>query len=207
MNIPVVYEDDWLIILDKPSGLLTVPTPKNESRTLTSILNEEHNDSGKTRFYPCHRLDRETSGLIIYAKSRAAQEQMMDLFRQRKIKKNYIAFVQGRFSSARGQISAPIEGKHAVTRFEVLESRRDFSVVRVSPETGRTNQIRIHFKSAGHPLVGETKFAFRRDYALRHKRLCLHASSLDLTHPATGKALHIQSPLPDDLDKFLMARK
>ncbi|MCK9594303.1 MAG: RluA family pseudouridine synthase [Candidatus Omnitrophica bacterium] len=207
MNIPVVYEDDWLIILDKPAGLLTVPTPKNESRTLTSILNEESQASGKNRFYPCHRLDRETSGLIIYAKSRPIQDQIMDLFRRHKVKKTYIAFVQKRINQPGGNIRVPIEGKQAVTRFEVLERRGDFSVVKVSPETGRTNQIRIHFKGIGHPIVGETKFAFRKDYALRHKRLCLHAFSLDFTHPVTGKCLRLQADLPEDLDRFLASRK
>jgi 23S rRNA pseudouridine1911/1915/1917 synthase len=207
MNIPVVYEDEWLIILDKPSGLLTVPTPKNEFRTLTSILNEEIKDPGKARFYPCHRLDRETSGLIIYAKSKVVQEQVMDLFRQHKVKKTYIAFVQKKPSCANGQIRIPIEGKQAITRFEVLESRQDFSVVKISPETGRTNQIRIHFKSIGHPLVGETKFSFRKDYALRHKRLCLHASSLNFSHPVTGKSIQLQAAMPDDLDKFLVSHK
>ena len=207
MNIPVVYEDDCLIILDKPSGLLTVPTPKNESRTLTSILNEEGPAAGKIRFYPCHRLDRETSGLIIYAKSRPVQEQVMDLFRQHKVKKTYIAFVQKRINQPGGRIRAAIEGKQAVTGFEVLERRCDFSVVKVSPETGRTNQIRIHFKGIGHPLVGETKFAFRKDYALRHKRLCLHAFSLDFTHPVTGKRVQLQADLPEDLDKFLASHK
>ena len=84
MNIPIIYEDEWLLVADKPSGLLTVPTPKNEKRTLTSILN----------LYPCHRLDRETSGLIIYAKDKSTQQKMMDEFRGRKVKKTYLAFVR-----------------------------------------------------------------------------------------------------------------
>ena len=97
MNIPIIYEDDWLLVVNKPAGLLTVPTPRNESRTLTSILNQDAKERGlEFKLYPCHRLDRDTSGLIIYAKGPSIQKQMMDLFRQRLVSKKYIAFVHGK---------------------------------------------------------------------------------------------------------------
>jgi 23S rRNA pseudouridine1911/1915/1917 synthase len=100
-------------------------------------------------------------------------------------------------------ITRPIEGQAASTCFEVLERRRDFSVVELSPETGRTNQIRIHFKAIGHPLVGESKFVFRRDFALRSKRICLHATHLEFIHPWTKEVVAIESPLARDMQKFL----
>ena len=208
MNIPVVYEDDWLVIVDKPAGLLVIPTPKNETRTLTSILNDDIKEKGLSyRLHPCHRLDRETSGLIIYAKGKSLQKKVMDLFRERRIKKTYIAFVQGIIKEDSGQISRSVEGMEALTCFRVLERRSDFSVLEVNPKTGRKNQIRIHFKILGHPLVGETRFAFRKDYQLRAKRLCLHAQALEFTHPIAGKIIRQESSLPGDLEKFLQAHK
>ncbi|MDD4980170.1 MAG: RNA pseudouridine synthase [Candidatus Omnitrophica bacterium] len=204
MNIPVIYEDDWLLVLDKPSGLLTIPTPKNESRTLSSILNEDAKKRGLSyRLYPCHRLDRETSGLIIYAKGKSVQKNMMHAFRDRKIKKTYLAFVQGRLALEKGDMRYPIEGKNAVTGYRVVEKRNGFTVVEAAPLTGRTNQIRIHFKRIGHPLLGETKFAFRRDFELKAKRLCLHAQRLEFAHPVSKKIISLAAPLADDMRDFL----
>lgn len=203
-NIPVVYEDGRLLILDKPSGLLTIPTPKKESRTLTKILNEDLEKQGLSyRLHPCHRLDKETSGLIIYAKGKATQKKMMDEFKQKKVKKRYIAFLQGKLSREQGEVNIPIEGLSAVTRYKVIQRKKDFTVVEAMPLTGRTNQIRIHFKNIGHPVVGETKYAFRRDFKLRAKRLCLHAQDLEFIHPVTKKVMHLSIDLPEDLNKFL----
>jgi len=204
MNIPIVYEDDWLLVADKPSGLLVIPTPKNERRTLTSILNEDLERKGLAyRLHPCHRLDRDTSGLIIYAKGKSVQKKMMDMFKDKKIKKTYLAFVQGTLPKNQGEIKLPIEGSEAVTKYKVMQRRKNFTVAEVSPLSGRTNQIRIHFKSIGHPIVGETKFAFRRDFALKAKRMCLHASRLEFRHPLTGRLLQLESGLPDGLKDFL----
>jgi 23S rRNA pseudouridine1911/1915/1917 synthase len=208
MSIPIIYEDDWLVIVDKPAGLLTIPAPKKNLRTLTDILNEDLKSKGLSyRLHPCHRLDRETSGLIIYAKGKSVQKKMMDLFKNQRINKTYIAFVQGKINEDRGQINKPIDGISALTSFRVLERRKNFTIVELNPKTGRKNQIRIHFKSIGHPLVGETKFAFRKDYRLRAKRLCLHAKSLEFTHPVTGKLIRKESKLAAELEKFLQINK
>jgi len=193
VDIPIIYEDNYLLIVDKPSGLLTVPTPKNEGRTLTSILGA----------YPCHRLDRDTSGLIIYAKTKSVQQKMMEEFKSRKVKKTYTAFVQGLPKEAQGVIRNRIEGKYAQTRYKVIEKRRDFAIVEAAPLTGRTNQIRIHFKSIGHPILGETKYAFRRDFKIKAKRLMLHAARLEFMHPVTGKVIQLNCDLPVDLKAFL----
>lgn len=193
MNIPIVYEDDFLLIVDKPSGLLTVPTLKNENRTLTSILG----------LYPCHRLDRDTSGLIIYAKTKSIQEEMMEEFKQRAIKKSYIAFVRGIPQNQQGVIKDKIDGLFAQTSYKVIEKRKDFAIVEVMPLTGRTNQIRIHFKSIGHPILGESKYAFRRDFKIKAKRLCLHAVKLEFKHPVSKKILSLHSDLPKELSEFL----
>lgn len=194
------------MVVDKPTGLLVIPTPKKEKRTLTSILNEEFKSRGaEYNLHPCHRLDRETSGLIIYAKGKSAQKKIVELFRQKKIIKAYTAFVQGHLKERKGIIKNPVEGQNAATSYEVIESKKDFDIVKVMPSTGRTNQIRIHFKELGHPLVGERKFAFRKDYKLKAKRVCLHAVALRFTHPVTNEAVDLSCALAQDLEKFLQA--
>lgn len=204
MNIPIIYEDDSLMVVDKPAGLLVIPTPKKEPRTLTSILNNDLKERGIAyRLHPCHRLDRETSGLIIYAKGKALQKKLMQEFASRRVKKGYLAFVQGALDKAQGKIKTSIEGESALTKYKVIQKRKDFTVVEAAPATGRTNQLRIHFKHLGHPIVGESKFAFRKDFKLRFKRLCLHAKALEFTHPVTGKTVSLSAELPNDMQEFL----
>lgn len=204
MNIPIIYEDDYLLVVDKPAGLLVIPAPAKRGRTLTGILNEELKEKGLSyRFHPCHRLDRETSGLIIYAKGKSIQKKMMDEFKLKRVKKTYIAFVQGALPRNRGEITSPVEGRRAITRYRVVGQKNAFSIIEVSPLTGRTNQIRIHFKQIRHPLVGERKFAFRRDFSLKSKRLCLHAKELEFTHPVTGKNIRLSCELARGLKEFL----
>jgi len=204
MNIPIIYEDDWLLVVNKPSGLLTVPTPKKESRTLTSILNADLEERKiDYRLHPCHRLDRDTSGLLVYAKGKSTQKKMMDLFRARRVTKKYVAFVNGNLKNQSGRINHPLEGEYAITDYKVVNRFNDFTVVEVSPLTGRTNQIRIHFKQIGHPVLGETKYAFRKDFKIRAKRLCLHAKEIAFKHPVSQKALRISTDMPEDLKTIL----
>lgn len=206
MSIPVVYEDRWFLIADKPSGLLTVPAPGRPRQCLTDILNRQAQAAGEAyRFHPCHRLDKETSGVIVYAKGKAGQQAMMELFKSRLVAKRYVAFVQGRVPRDEGRIAYRIEGQTAITRFRVRERRRDFTVLDAIPETGRKNQIRLHMCQIGHPVVGESVFAFRKDFALRASRLCLHAQSISFVHPFTGRTVHAKSGLPADMTRFLEA--
>ncbi|MEW6074827.1 MAG: RNA pseudouridine synthase [Candidatus Omnitrophota bacterium] len=204
MNIPVAYEDKWLMIMDKPSGLLVIPTPRNETRTLTSILNSDAKAKGLAyRLHPCHRLDRDTSGLVIYAKGKSLQQAMMRMFKEKKIKKTYLGFVQGALVKAGGRISHPIDSQPSLTEYNTIKAYKDFTVVKIMPETGRKNQIRIHFKRIGHPLVGERRFAFRKDFAIKAKRLCLHAQQLEFRHPVTGQEVRVESALPEYFKLFL----
>ncbi len=205
MNIPVVYEDNWLLVVDKPSGLLVIPSPKNEPRTLTSILNEDLKKRGLSyRAHPAHRLDRDTSGLIIYAKGKAAQKKMMDEFRRQGVRKTYVAFAQGGLPKDEGRIDLSIENHKALTTYKVLQRRKGFTVVEVTPLTGRTNQIRIHFKHIGHSLLGENRFAFRKDFEVKAKRLCLAATELKFIHPVTQEKIHLKIDLSKDLKEFLV---
>ena len=204
MNIPIVYEDEWLMVLNKPAGLLVIPTPKKESRTLTSILNDDAAKNNKPyRLHPCHRLDRGTSGLIIYAKGQAGEKRMTELFKNRKVKKTYLALVAGCPARNPGRITNPIEGKSAITNYRVIEKRNGFSILEVEPLTGRTNQIRIHLKQLGYPVLGEDKFALRRDFKIKAKKLCLHAQRLEFKHPLSAKLLSLCAEPPQELKEFL----
>jgi RluA family pseudouridine synthase len=206
ITITIVYEDEWILVANKPPKLLTIQGPRSrkEIPTLTEILNADFKkDNLPHRLHPVHRLDRDTSGLIIYAKGKAMQKEMMRLFKERKVKKIYIAFAQGNLSQDKGEIRFPIENETAFTEFKVLGRGKGFTIVEVSPHTGRTNQIRIHFRLLGHPLVGERKFSFRRDFALKANRLCLHAKSLEFVHPMNGKLIKLDSDLPLGMRNFL----
>jgi 23S rRNA pseudouridine1911/1915/1917 synthase len=209
----IVYEDEQIIVVDKPSGMLVIPTSKKETNTLTDLLNRELDARGvKTNTYPCHRLDRETSGLILYAKGKSIQQLMMEEFRKRAVKKAYIALVHGIVKKNFGVIQKKIFNKNknrkesAETKYTVVERREDFTVLEVAPVTGRTNQIRIHLKSLGHPLLGESVYVFRKDFDLKFKRVALHAAYLRFTHPVTKEILEFKSGLPDDM-KALCKRK
>jgi 23S rRNA pseudouridine1911/1915/1917 synthase len=206
VNIPISYEDPWFLIVDKPSGLLTIPAPDKKSKTLTEILNADLREKNTTyRLHPCHRLDRETSGLIIYAKGKSIQKKMMQEFKDKKIKKTYVAFVQGKLFPQKDKINNRIQGQSALTEYQVIERRRNFTVLKVNPLTGRKNQIRIHFKQINHPIVGEDRFSFRKDFSLKFKRLCLHAKELEFEHPITKRKIWVNSEMPCDLKNFLTA--
>lgn len=204
MNVTFVYEDSFLAVCNKPPGLLTVPAPGRQKQDLTALLNLGAEKTGLTyRFHPCHRLDRETSGLIIYAKGKSTQKKIMELFHTRQVKKTYLAFLHGRPDKLNGRVTRDIEGKKAVTVYETAARSKDFFIVKAYPETGRTNQLRIHFTQIGHPIVGESKYIFRRDYALRAGRVMLHARELEFKHPFSGENLRICAPLPVDMVNFL----
>jgi len=206
----VVFEDNYLIVVNKPSGLLTIPTPKGETDTLTHLLNKRLDElKVEVNAYPCHRIDRETSGLIVYAKGKSIQARVMEEFKKRRVKKTYIAFVHGivrkDFDTLKSYVYNKDKKKNdlMITRFRVIERRGDFSVLELEPVTGRKNQIRIQFRDLGHPLVGESVYAFRKDFKLRFKRTALHAKAIEFAHPVTGKRVRFVLPLPEDMENFL----
>jgi 23S rRNA pseudouridine1911/1915/1917 synthase len=198
------------MVVDKPSGLLVIATPKNEKNTLTYLLNLDMDSRGEeVNLYPCHRLDRETSGLIIYAKGKKSQQLMMEEFKRRAVKKIYIAFIQGIVKENSGVINSRIYNRNkrrdepAVTKYNVTKRLSNFSILEVEPVTGRTNQIRIHLKRIGHPIIGESVYAFRKDFKLRFHRTALHAQSLEFMHPITKEMKSFTSPMPKDMTEFL----
>ena len=206
----IIYEDDSLIVVDKPSGMLVIPTPKQEKNTLTDLLNRDLDSRGiEANAHPCHRIDRETSGLIIYAKGKKAQKLMMDQFKSRKVSKRYIAIVRGPVKKSFDTIKSSIYNRNrkrseeALTRYKVVSKNRDFSVLEVEPVTGRTNQIRIHLAGIGHPILGERIYAFRRDFKIGFKRVALHAARIEFTYPVTGAKMSFSSPLPADMENLI----
>ncbi|MCD4779588.1 MAG: RluA family pseudouridine synthase [Candidatus Omnitrophica bacterium] len=212
--IPVLYEDDTCVVFDKPAQLIVIPSPRREDRTLTSIVNAQFQSRlSQIKLHPCHRLDRDTSGVILYAKGKKNQQLYMNLFKQRLFIKKYIAFVHGQVNARTGEIKNPIQsnakpsrrpGQSALTKYKVLHLYDQFSIVEAQPVTGRTNQIRIHFKQKGHPLVGDNKFSYRRDYQLKFKRTALHAFLLEWCHPQTGQKLSVRADWPKDMTSFVL---
>ncbi len=214
-TIHILYEDQWLIAFDKPAGLLVIPTPKKEKNTLDQIVNRLYVSPTEMRFFPCHRLDRDTSGVILFAKGKSNQQLMMEEFHRQRVEKTYVAFVQGRMKKSYGELRSFVKDvdaqkfrrqqkpKLSITRFQVLDIHKNFSVVELYPLTGRTNQIRIQMAQIGHPLLGERKYAFGRDYDLKFRRTALHALTIQFFHPITQKKIKIHSPWPVDMEQFL----
>jgi len=205
----VVFQDEYLIVLNKIAKILTVPTPKKEKNTLTSILAADLQQP----VFPCHRLDRETTGLIIYALSHDIEAKIFDQFRRGKISKRYIAFVDGHLRPDKGVFQGKIidrEGrrfgeaeKPAKAFYKVVRYCAGFCVVELTPVTGRTNQLRIQLSQAGHPILGEDKYAFRRDFSIKFKRLALHAFYVSFRHPVSGDFVELKIGLPVDMRSFL----
>jgi 23S rRNA pseudouridine1911/1915/1917 synthase len=211
-RVAALYDDEDLVVVDKPAGLLSVPTPGASGRTLVEVLAAE----GRPGLLPVHRLDRDVSGCVVLAKHEAARAALESLFRGRAVKKIYWALVRGRLRPESGAFEEPIldegsraridpRGKPAVTRWRVLVHHRATSLVEIETVTGRYNQIRLHFAHHDQALVGERKYARGRDDPLRGKRVALHAWKLAFPHPLRGHRVEALAPLPEDLVALLAA--
>ncbi len=208
-----IFDDEYLIVLDKRVKILACGCRKTVKNTLTSLLERKKGE----KVFPCHRLDKETTGLVIYAKDKQTQKKITQQFRDRVIKKRYIAFVRGNINKKKGVIDCEIidsegkkfgeKAKDAKTKYKVIEEYKGYSIVDLEPLTGRTNQLRIHLAKIGHPILGESKYAFRRDFDVKFKRLALHAYSLSFLHPVSGETVNLKIDLPDDMDNFLTSKK
>jgi len=217
----IVYEDDALVIVDKAPLVLTVPTARGETNTLVQLLQRAVFPArSHARLEVVHRLDRETSGLLAFAKDRASGDRLRAEFRRHAPEREYVAIVAGEIGREEGTFDSRLVtgkslsrrrarpgegGEHAVTHFRVIARRANTTAVRVWLETGRRNQIRVHFAEAGHPVLGDTRY--RRESARHalwpHKRLALHAAVLGLRHPGTGETMRWESSLPREFRPFL----
>ena len=217
----IVYEDDDLLVVDKPAGMTVHPSPGHSRHTLVhAVLAHCPNLSGiggEGRPGIVHRLDKDTSGLIIVAKHDAAHVSLARQLKERKVEKTYLALVEGRVEPKAGVIDGAIgrhprhrkkmavveRGREARTRYRLLREVDGRSLVEVRPETGRTHQIRVHLASIGHPVVGDALYGGRGGTASSLRRQFLHAQRLAFRHPRTGDRLELEAPLAEDLQEAL----
>jgi len=222
--LSIIYEDADLIVIDKPAGLVVHPSAGHDRGTLVNAIlahaPDLHGVGGEARPGIVHRLDKDTSGLIVVAKNDTAHRELQRQFKARTVKKMYVALVEGRVEPGEGVVDAPIardrvhrkrmavvmNGRSARTRYKVVRyasvGETAYSLVEVYPETGRTHQIRVHFAWLGHPLVGDTVYG-RKKPSLSIERHFLHAARLTLHLPSTGEERAFESPLPQDLKRVL----
>lgn len=220
-NIPldIIYEDDALAIINKPQGMVVHPSVGHPSGTMVNALMYHIKDlssiNGVVRPGIVHRIDKDTSGLLMVAKTDAAHQALAEELKAKKSLRKYLAIVHGNLPNDRGMIEAPIgrsekdrkkqavtaKGKEAVTRFTVLERFGDYSLVELQLETGRTHQIRVHMVYIGHPVAGDPLYGPRK--TLSGHGQFLHAKTLGLTHPMTGKEMIFTVEAPEIFQKVL----
>jgi 23S rRNA pseudouridine1911/1915/1917 synthase len=208
LKIDILFEDKYILAVDKPAGVLAYPLPGSSEKTLGDMV----------KALPCHRLDRDTSGVMLLAKNEKAKLAMQKLFSERKIEKTYAALVRGKVEPMEGEIKIPL-GRGTKDRLRVVpsalgrESHTIYSVRKYFPEsntslldvdlkTGRTHQIRVHFNAIGHPVVGDKKYS-HRDADI--PRQFLHATKVGFVSPFDGKKMEIVSKLPAELKNYLSA--
>lgn len=209
-GLTILHEDRDVIVVEKPCGLLTIGTDRDKARTVHTILNDyvrKGDPRSRNRVYIVHRLDRETSGILVLAKSEPAKMYLQEHWQDTD--KRYLAVVHGKPAQKSGTISSylaensafkvystdvPALGKLSHTQYEVIKQARGIAMLEIRLLTGRKHQIRVHLSEKGHPLVGDRKYGKGDD---AHATLALHARSLSFTHPVSGKRLTFQTPIPD----------
>ena len=213
MDLRIAYEDEYLVVVDKPAGLVVHPAPGHATGTLVhGLLSHDIAGGDEDRPGIVHRLDRDTSGLMVVARSEEAHRRLQELVRSRELERHYLALVVGRPRSRSGRIEAPIgrdrrdamrhsldtdSPREAVTHFTVVELFSRHALLDVRLETGRTHQIRVHLAAIDLPVAGDPVYGRPQELGLQ--RQFLHAARLAFTHPFTGQALDLESPLPEDL--------
>ncbi|MGG1532061.1 RluA family pseudouridine synthase [Brevibacillus agri] len=215
--VDILYEDDHLLVANKPAGLMVHPVKQEHNETLLHSLADLFAKRGESvSIHPVHRLDKDTSGAILVAKSSYGHQLADRVLREGGLHREYLAVVSGRLADGTGTIEAPIGkdprhptkrrvtdgGDHAVTHYEVKQTSEAMSLVRVWLETGRTHQIRVHFAHIGHPLAGDTLYGGARGLL---RRQALHAASLRFVHPLLEKELAVEAPVPADMRRLLQA--
>jgi 23S rRNA pseudouridine1911/1915/1917 synthase len=214
--LQIVYEDDDLLVVDKPAGMTVYPAPGHRDHTLINAVLSRFPGLPGDSLRPgiVHRLDKDTSGLIIIAKNSAAQLNLVNQFKTRSVSKTYLVLVRGHLSPERGVIEADIgrhpsdrkrmavvtRGRPARTQYHAIKYFADCTLLEVKPETGRTHQIRVHLAAIGYPVVGDATYGIKSPYLSRQ---FLHASSIGFKLPSTGKYVEFKSELPSDLQQAL----
>jgi 23S rRNA pseudouridine1911/1915/1917 synthase len=216
--LDILYEDEWMIVINKPAGLVVHPAAGNWSGTLINALVHHSKNLADTgnpiRPGMVHRLDKDTSGVMVIAKDEKALRSLAKQFQKRDVKKKYFAIVQGRVELDNGIIEAPIarhaihrkkmdvdpvKGRTARTIYHVKKRYKNFTLLEIDLETGRTHQIRVHMKHLGHPVLGDVVYGRKENF----KRQALHAAILGFTHPDSGKYVEFHVPMPKDMEEIL----
>jgi 23S rRNA pseudouridine1911/1915/1917 synthase len=194
----IVFSDEHIIIADKPAGLVTAPTPESDRGDLLDQLSQQFGE-----VYLVHRIDLPTSGLLVFARTRDANKKLGDAFKVHDIEREYRAVAVGSVEAQ--TIDRPVDGKRAVTHIRVVEQLSNATLIAARLETGRTHQIRLHLAGLGTPLAGDTQHGgeHSRTFIPRAPRLALHAGLLGFKHPATGANVRFESPLPDELARWI----
>ncbi len=217
----IIFEDEFLIALDKPAGIVVHPAPGHSAGTLVNALLHHCKDlpgiGGVERPGIVHRLDKDTSGLVLVAKTEAAHKNLAAQFKKREIRKEYLAIVKGNVKKDAGSIHAAIgrhkihrkkmdtkasNGREASTEYQVVHRCKIWSYLKLWPKTGRTHQIRVHLASIHHPIIGDQLYG-GKSTDLKMPRQALHAHKLELKHPIKGSNLSFRAPLPQDMETFL----
>lgn len=219
LNLEIVYEDADVLVVNKPRGMVVHPAPGHTSGTLVNGLMHHCKDlsgiNGVARPGIVHRIDKDTSGLLMVAKNDVAHESLVNQLVEKSVTRKYTALVHGHIAHEKGTIDAPIgrdqkdrqkqavvdKGKHAVTHFQVIERFGEFTLVECRLETGRTHQIRVHMNYIGFPLAGDPKYGPRKTIDFGGQ--VLHAGVLGFIHPVTKEYLEFESPLPEDFKQLL----
>lgn len=217
MDLSIAYEDDDVIVVDKPAGLLVHPTNPDSPPTLAHGLAHHFERQGvRSTVRPVHRLDRDTTGLVVIAKSAYAHQQLDRQLREGTLLREYLAIVQGEVAVDSGVVDAPIgrvagdfskrrvrtDGDPARTHFEVIRRGSSFTLLKVRLETGRTHQIRVHMEHIGHPVVGDSQYGGARS-ATSIRRQALHAARISFSQPRTGEVVVCEAPMPADMAALL----
>lgn len=219
--VEILYEDNDIIVVNKPKGMVVHPANGNPDGTLVNAIMAICKDSlsgigGEIRPGIVHRLDKDTSGALIIAKNDKAHIQMSEQIKNHEVEKTYIALVRGLVKENEATINMPIgrstkdrkkmavtkNGKQAITHFKVLERFKNYTLLEVKIETGRTHQIRVHLTEIGYPIVGDTVYSNgKNEWGIQGQ--CLHAKSLKFKHPITGKEMFIEAPMPEYFKKII----
>jgi len=215
MELNILYEDEFTLIVNKPAGIEVHPSEKGQRRTLAHAVSAYYEMTGQDiRVRHIHRIDKETTGPVLYAKNEFAHYQYDKAMREKKIERMYVALAEGYVEGNKGKIDKPIgqdrhhstrrrvseTGDPAVTHFEVVERLPGHTLVRLRLETGRTHQIRVHLSSINHPLAGDGLYGGTRGVISRQ---ALHGEQLIWSHPWTGEKMQVRAPLPDDFSQAL----
>ena len=214
MNLNIIYEDDWFLVLNKPAGVATHPSVLHYSDSLCNGVRFYFDEIGlKKKIRPVNRLDLNTSGLVVFAKCDYVQECLISQMKDNSFKKEYLAFCDGIFESKFGTVNLPISrkensiiercvsenGQNAITHYKVLKEFENYSLVKCSLETGRTHQIRVHMSAIGHPLLGDSLYGSISDLI---NRQALHCYNLKFIHPVYNDCLNFFGDLPNDFKIF-----